>query len=107
MNRYVIEGIIRDAASGKRVAVVPAYLRGADGLMGAAAEHPRASHVIRAHGRAEVRFHSGGSLRVRTADSLRGHQAEVVVLDARTGNDQRALECAVICTAPGGEVIRL
>ena len=113
MNRYTLEGILDDAAHGKRVAYVGRragdWLREAEYVAGR--EHPgKVSRVIRSNGQKRIEFTSGGVLTFHGSghNSLRGHTADVVALDADASRDERTLgdAHAVVASSIAGEVIR-
>ena len=82
MNRYVIDGITRDAQAGKRIiCVVPSRevqhiitrLESASGI----------SLLRRSHGDQRVMFTSGGGITFvhPQRETMRGHSADIVVID--------------------------
>lgn len=84
MNRYIAEGIARDATAGKRVAVVGlvAQSRSAMDAIRAAADEDAIYRVNCVYGAQRIDFMGGGWVRMLSTDSRagRGLQADVLVL---------------------------
>ena len=109
MNRYVLEGIIRDAQAGKRIlCVVPSRevqhiitrLESASGI----------ALLRRSHGDERVLFTSGGGITFAHArrEAMRGHSADIVVIDDVYYLDQMFrlhADLKVIVAAASGEII--
>lgn len=122
MNRYVIEGMLDDAACGKRVLCVYGI---SDKHAPSAVEHRirtllpdpteyagAVQAVVRANGREEIRFTNGGRIRflrsyAHGSSALRGFSVDVVVL-LNSAVGMGLLTHAKIATAASsqGEVIR-
>ncbi|SKF61373.1 Uncharacterised protein [Mycobacteroides abscessus subsp. abscessus] len=83
MNRYVIDGIIADAARGKRVLVAarhPVEVRAAFQLVAEAAHEEPDVRISRVNGRERIDFYTGSIKFVATTTrGLRGYSADVVV----------------------------
>lgn len=107
MNRYTAEGIIADAAQGKRVAFVGRRAGDVFDALAAAAE-PFSHKVYRAKGHQRIEFANGGRVTLHaTGRSGRGFTADVVVLDESVKDDERVLGDVMPMLAPSnGEVIR-
>ena len=109
MNRYVLEGIIRDAQAGKRVlCVIPSrevqhvitQLESASGIV----------MLRRSHGQELISFGSGGavSFAVPARGPMRGIHAEIVVIDDVYYRDQMFdlhATLKAIVAAASGEII--
>lgn len=112
VNRYTLEGIVTDAAAGKRVAYIG---RGAGKWLSDAvfvAEHEcpeKVDKVYRAHGGQRIDFTSGGRLTFHASEAgVRGISADVVVLDAEASQHERTMmsaRAAIACKV-GGELIQ-
>ena len=109
MNRYVLEGIIRDAQAGKRIlCVVPSrevqhiidQLESASGI----------ALLRRSHGDCRVMFTSGGGIIFVHPEHSggRGHTADIVVIDDVYYLDQMFrlhADLKAIVAAASGEII--
>lgn len=84
MNRYVVEGVLRDLEAGWSVLVVGPLAVGRElfgGVVDGVADPYRLRSVRRSSGREYLEHESGGRLRLAaTSDSLRGESPAVVVL---------------------------
>ena len=85
MHRYVAEGLLRDAAIGKRVLVFATCGRAREIFRQAsalAANQTGVTRILRANGRECVEFANGGRLRfISTSFAARGHEADVVYVE--------------------------
>ena len=109
MNRYVIEGIIRDAQAGKRIiCAIPSrevkriidQLEGASGI----------ALLRRSHGDQRVLFTSGGDITFAhpQRETMRGHSADIVVVDDVYYRDQMFrlhADIKVTVAAASGEIV--
>lgn len=116
MNRYEAEGVLSDALAGKTVVVVDAFQRQVlEQIDTAVKRTPKAEACIdvwrHTVGRMDITFKGGGRILVRggRADNLRGHTADVVLIDESVRYNDHDLtvnaQC-VVATSPHGEVIR-
>lgn len=107
MNRYVIEGLLADAASGKRVGLVPRSAREIPEFLAVAAHHPGVAKVRRANGMQGVEFANGSVEVFLSLDAVRGHTLDVVAVDGSAGDADRMRETIWPALTLGGEIIRL
>ena len=112
MNRYTLEGMVSDAAHGKRVAYIGRRAGGwlADAAFVAEHEWPdRIARVYRAHGQQRIEFTTGGRLTFHATEAgVRGITADIAVLDEASSRNEQSLESAraAVMACVGGEVIR-
>lgn len=109
MNRYIVEGLLRDATTGKRVLVFAAQ-GGARKIFRhvsvLAANQTGVKRILRANGRECVEFTNGGRLRfISTSHAARGHEADVVYVEAWNDLSDRQRE-DIAPSALRGELIR-
>lgn len=107
MNRYVIEGLLGDAASGKRVGVVPASKREIPDFLRMAGTNPAVVKVRRANGAEGVECANGSVEFFRSLDSIRGHSFDVLAIDDATCHTEDARSAIWPTLNPAGELIRL
>lgn len=84
VNRYVIEGLLADAASGKRVGLVPGSAREIPEFLAVAVRHPGVVKVRRTNGMQGVEFANGSVEVFLSLDSLRGHILDVLAIHEAT-----------------------
>ena len=112
MNRYTLEGIVSDAAHGKRVAYIGRRAGKWLGSIRAEARdvYPdRVESVVRSNGRESVKFVGGGSIHLFASEAgIRGIAADVVILDPDASRDDGTVESAqaAVRACVAGEVIR-
>lgn len=90
MNRYELDGLVRDALGDDKTVLICGPAEEARGALAAIAEHLKllegapaveGSRVVWAHGRAHISFRFGGSVwAVGRPSDLRGRCADVVLL---------------------------
>lgn len=91
MNRYLIEGLIRDLHAGKTIMLTAptkyCSLHAFRLMVDALQDDPTVSKIRLAHGLEGIDMSNGGKLRVMAANdkSGRGFDADVVVLISRDG----------------------
>ena len=107
MNRFVVEGLVREAQRGKRVACASLRVEH-QAVLDAAGRAEGACSTVRANGRQRVDFTSGGSIAMFSTDpaAVRGLSLDVLYLDlAAELAYSRNLYADAIPT--GAEIIRL
>lgn len=108
MNRYVIDGIVRDLEAGKDVLVVgPRWHEAGHAFQCVTESVPDWQRIQRTNGAQEAVHRSGARLWVRSAQGRgqRGVSADVVVLiDARAIPEERRRD-VLPCIPQGGELI--
>lgn len=109
MNRYVVDGIIRDAQAGKRIlCVIPS--REVQHIIDQIESASGIALLRRSHGDCRVMFTSGGGITFVHPEhgGGRGHTADIVVIDDVYYRDQmpdlHAMLVAVVAGA-SGEII--
>jgi hypothetical protein len=108
MNKFTALGLLATAAEGKRIIVVSPH---GSAVRDAVIEvHKLAPQLNwrRATGDSRVTLPSGGTIRFLTRSQLRGHGADVVLLeDDRDRSDELLHDLhAVIATSKHGEIVR-
>jgi hypothetical protein len=108
MNKYTAIGLLAAAAEGKRIIVVSPH--------GAAVrDAANEIHKIvpdldwrRTNGDAQLRLASGGAILFRARHQLRGHNADIVLVEDDRDMDNEYLHelHAVIHTSKHGEIVR-
>ena len=108
-NRYVTEGIIRDAVEGKHVLFIADRLNESTEALRVAALHPAVEKVCRVNGRESVTFKTGGVIKATSPRSMRGQGADVVVIGREYADHVETYQDAVMCLNKriGSELIRL
>ena len=103
--RYLVEGVARDVASGKRVMVAMPRMVEAREVFRRVAESGDWSRVQRTNGMESVEHDSGGRAWFRSASShgVRGVHCDVLVVVGDVADRDELLPAVV----PGGEVVRL
>lgn len=107
MNRYVIEGLLADAASGKRVGLVPGSAREIPEFLAVAARHPGVVKVRRSNGMQGVEFADGSVEVFLSLDAVRGRVLDLVAVDGGAGDADRMRETIWPALSLGGELVRL
>ena len=104
--RYLVEGVARDVAAGKRVLVAMPRMWEAREVFRRVAEAGDWSRVQRTNGMESVEHGSGGRAWFRSASSngVRGIQCDVLVVVGGAADHLDELLPAVVS---GGEVVRL
>lgn len=107
MNRYAVSGVLADARAGKTVIVLSPDLTAASRLLERLDPLSKdASQIIRAAGRAEIRFVSGGRVRLLSRRSnVRGLTADVVVTDGVELSTDEQHEVIPVLMSTRGELI--
>lgn len=113
MNKYVIDGLLTEARSGRRVLVATGS------MVAARCAFQEAAHAIRnedarayrSNGRERVTFPSGGEITFRsTRSNLRGMSADTVFLDWEAlGPDEFRLHQEIkpiVASSPTGQIVR-
>ena len=103
--RYLVEGVARDVASGKRVLVAMPRMEARE-VFRRVAESGDWSRVQRTNGMESVEHDSGGRAWFRSASSrgVRGVHCDVLVVVGDAADHSDELLPAVV---PGGEAVRL
>ena len=103
--RYLVEGVARDVAAGKRVLVAMPRMVEAREVFRRVAESGDWSRVQRTNGMESVEHDSGGRAWFRSASShgVRGVHCDVLVVVGDVADRDELLPAVV----PGGEVARL
>ena len=104
--RYLVEGVARDVAAGKRVLVAMPRIVEAREAFRRVAESGDWSRVQRTNGRESVEHDSGGRAWFRSASStgVRGVDCDVLVAVGDAADHSDRLLPALV---PGGEAVRL
>lgn len=113
MNRYVVRGVLGDAAAGKCVVVFSGTGRerrfAFDQVAAEAATSGSVKRVLRANGSERIDMLSGGRgvFLAATDHGQRGYSADVVVLDGPMAAERAGVHPAIMVAAsPCGEVVR-
>lgn len=113
MNRYLIEGLIRDLHVGKTIVVIAPNMRQSlrvfNEVAGAMCDDHETKKITHAHGRECIEMHNGARLRTIAANCQggRGFNADVVtILDWNQLSDNQRQDILGYHGATRAEVIR-
>lgn len=111
MNRYVIDGMLKDAEAGKHVALfspIPAERRNAFETLAAQTANT-ASKTVRANGREEIQLPSGGRITIHPATdaSPRGWSPDITAVHLWADLPESTCDTLRATTNAGGELIRV
>jgi hypothetical protein len=109
MNRYVIDGILKDADNGKRVLVLSenqAHSRHSFTEF-VRTDDERITRTIRANGKESLETEGGGRIVFLSKRSnARGFAFDVIYADTELNYDQFLEFRMTLCSSPHGELIR-
>ncbi|TFD41740.1 hypothetical protein E3T37_03555 [Cryobacterium sp. TMT2-10] len=108
MNKYTAIGLLAAAADGARIIVVSPHGRAVTDAVDEVHQLVPDLQWRRANGDARVKLPSGGSVRFLTRPQLRGHSADVVLVedDRDMGSDFVRELHQVVRASPAGEIVR-